>query len=161
VTEANLGDGVFRAREFLSACGRFGIGTDSNVRIDAAEELRSVEYAQRLTRRARNLWTSTTGASTGRTLFDGALAGGARSLGDSVPGIRIGASADLVSFDPEDPALAGRSGDAILDSWIFAGARIDCVWRRGQKHVCRGSHMARNRIEADYRRTLHQLLSDS
>jgi formiminoglutamate deiminase len=161
VTEANLGDGVFRAQEFLAAGGRFGIGTDSNVHIDAAEELRSVEYAQRLTRQARNLWTSTPGASTGRALFDGALAGGARSLGDGVAGIRIDASADLVSFDPEDPALANRSGDAILDSWIFAGARIDCVWRRGQRRVSRGRHMARNRIETDYRRVLHQLLSDN
>jgi formiminoglutamate deiminase len=161
ITEANLGDGVFRAQEFIAAGGWYGIGTDSNVRIDPAEELRSVEYAQRLTRRARNLWTSTAYASTGRALFDGALAGGARSLGEVASGIRINASADLVSFDPEDPALAGRSGDAILDSWIFAGARIDSVWRRGQKRVSRGRHVARGNIEADYRRVLHQLLSDS
>jgi formiminoglutamate deiminase len=160
VTEANLGDGVFRAQEFLCAGGQFGIGTDSNVRIDAAEELRSLEYAQRLMRRARNLWTSIPGASTGRALFDGALAGGSRSLGYALSGMRVGASADLVSFDHDDPALAGRSGDAILDSWIFAGSRIDCVWRLGEKRVSGGRHLARNRIEADYRRVLHHLLSD-
>jgi hypothetical protein len=65
-----------------------------------------------------------------------------------------------VSFDHDDPALAGRSGDAILDSWIFAGSRIDCVWRLGEKRVSGGRHLARNRIEADYRRVLHHLLSD-
>jgi formimidoylglutamate deiminase len=160
VTEANLGDGVFHAEEFLAAGGQFGIGTDSNVRIDAAEELRSLEYAQRLTRRARNLWTSTPGASTGRALFDGALAGGSRSLGCHFSGIRVGAGADLVSFDQEDPTLAGRYGDSILDSWIFAGARTDCVWHGGQKCVSRGRHVARNRVEAEYCRVLHHLLSD-
>src|SRR5260370_7197304 len=73
ITEANLGDGVFPARKFLSADGRFGIGTDSNVHIDAAEELRSLEYAQRLTRRPRNLWASASQTSTTLPLFERAL----------------------------------------------------------------------------------------
>ena len=161
ITEANLGDGVFPAREFLSADGRFGIGTDSNIHIDAAEELRSLEYAQRLTRGARNLWASVSQNSTGRALFEGALAGGAQSLGDLPFGLRTGASADFISLDANDPALAGRSGDAILDSWIFAGAKIDCVWRRGEKLVSCGRHRARNSLEVRYRDVLMHLLSDA
>jgi formiminoglutamate deiminase len=159
VTEANLGDGLFRAREFLCSGGRYAIGTDSNVHIDAAEELRSLEYAQRLNRRARNLWTSAPGASTGRALFDGALAGGAQSLGVT-SGICVGAGADFVTLHADDPTLAGRSGDAILDSWIFAGARIDCVWRNGQKLVSSGSHRARTVVEDRYRGVVRRLLLD-
>ncbi|HWE05949.1 MAG TPA: amidohydrolase family protein [Rhizomicrobium sp.] len=159
VTEANLGDGVFPAREYLDAHGGFGIGTDSNVYISAPEELRMLEYAQRLTRRARNLWPDAQGRSTGRALFDGALAGGAQALGQAIAGIREGASADLVSLDANDPALAGRIGDSILDSRIFAGAAIDCVWRHGEKRVSGGRHHTRDEISARYRRTLERLLA--
>jgi formiminoglutamate deiminase len=158
VTEANLGDGVFPAEVYLAACGRFGIGTDSNVHIEAAGELRMLEYAQRLTCRARNLWPRTPGASTGRALFDGAIAGGAQALGQSSSGLCVGASADLVSLDANDPALAGRKDDALLDSWIFAAAAIDCVWRRGQKLVSGGLHHERDSIVEQYRRTLRLLL---
>lgn len=161
VTEANLGDGVFPATEYLLHDGRFAIGTDSNVYIDAAEEFRGLEYVQRLTRRARNLWASAPDESTGRALYDGALLGGAQSLGKSLPGTRVDASADLVAFDAQDPTLAGRSGDAILDSWIFAGARIDCVWRNGQKLVSRGRHRARSEVEDRYRHVLRRLLLDN
>jgi formimidoylglutamate deiminase len=161
ITEANLGDGVFPAQDYLSCRGRFGIGTDSNVRIDAAEELRSLEYAQRLARRARNLWTYGSYISTGRALFEGALAGGAQSLGHLPFGIRGGASADLVSFDADDASLAGRSGDAILDSWIFAGTKVDSVWRHGQKLVSSGRHHARKALEDRYRKVLQRLLSDN
>lgn len=159
VTEANLGDGIFPARLFLDAHGRFGIGTDSNVHISASEELRMLEYAQRLTRRARNLWPDTEGRSTGRALFDGALAGGAQALGQGAAGVRKGASADLVSLDANDPALMGRAGDVILDSWIFAGAAIDCVWRRGEKLVSAAQHHARESIAARYRSTIERLLA--
>jgi formiminoglutamate deiminase len=158
VTEANLGDGVFGAPDYLAARGRYGIGTDSNVRIAAAAELRMLEYAQRLARRARNVWPRGPGQSTGRALFDGALAGGAQALGQASFGIRAGASADLVSLDASDPALAGRDQDAILDSWIFAGAAIDCVWRRGQKFVTAGRHHRRADIARRYRHVVKRLL---
>lgn len=157
VTEANLGDGVFRAETYLGARGRFGVGTDSNVFICAASELRMAEYAQRLSRRARNLWPGKSGDSTGRALFEGALLGGAQALGQEQPGIRTGASADFVSLDANDPTLAERRGDAILDSWIFGGARIDCVWRRGEKMVKAGRHQRREDIVRRYCRTVRQL----
>jgi formimidoylglutamate deiminase len=158
ITEANLGDGIFPAETFLEAGGHFGIGTDSNVLIDAAGELRALEYAQRLAHRARNLIPREAGRSTGRTLFDGALTGGARALGQGAAGLREGAAADLVSLDSHHPSLAARGGDAILDSWIFAGARIDCVWRSGRKLVAAGRHMARDSAEKRYRKAMMHLL---
>jgi formiminoglutamate deiminase len=154
ITEANLGDGIFPAVEYMSAGGRFGIGTDSNVLIDAAGELRALEYAQRLKFRARNVLAPKAGASTGRALFDGALAGGSQALGVATFGLTVGASADLVSFDAADPTLTGRSGDAVLDSWIFAAAKVDCVWRQGTKYVESGRHRARDAVGTRYKRAV-------
>jgi len=159
VTEANLGDGVFPARIYRDAGGHYGIGTDSNVRIGAAEELGMLEYAQRLALRARNLWPASEGESTGRALFDGALSGGAQALGQPAAGLRVGASADFFSLAAADPALAGRRDDAILDSWVFAGALIDCVWRRGHKMVSAGRHCARESVVARYMAVMGRLLT--
>jgi formiminoglutamate deiminase len=158
VTEANLGDGIFPAQAYLEAGGRYGVGTDSNVLIGAAEELGMLEYAQRLARRGRNLWPQGEGQSTGRALYEGALSGGAQAMGQPRPGLRVGAAADFFSVATDDPVLAGRRDDAILDSWIFAGAPIDCVWRRGEKLVSAGRHRARESIVARYRNALGRLL---
>lgn len=151
ITEANLGDGMFQAVGFLDRGGAIGIGTDSNVRVDAAEELRLLEYGQRLAARARNV-LATPGRSTGARLFHAALDGGRRSLGAS--------DADWVSLNPADPAFASRTGDAILDSWIFAArAPVDCVWRGGWKLVESGRHIHRDAIETRFRATLARLLA--
>jgi formiminoglutamate deiminase len=158
ITEANLGDGIFPAPEYVAASGRFGIGTDSNVLIDAAGELRALEYTQRLTTRSRNVLAESAGRSTGRDLFDSALSGGAQALGQDGPGIREGAPADLVSLDASDPAYFGHRGDALLDSWIFAGGRIDCVWRAGRKLVQQGKHFEREAVSARYRRAVESVL---
>lgn len=158
VTEASLGDGIFPAREFLDADGRFGIGTDSNVLIGVADELRQLEYGQRLKHRERNLLSGGPGVSTGRTLFDGALAGGAQALAQPVAGLQVGARADIVTLDTTHPSLAGRRGDAILDGWIFAAraGAIDCVWAGGNKVVENGHHRlregARDKFNAAVRR---------
>ncbi|WGD31613.1 formimidoylglutamate deiminase [Ancylobacter sp. WKF20] len=144
ITEANLGDGIFPAPAFLEAGGRYGVGSDSNVRIDAAEELRLLEYSQRLAHRARNVLAMSEGRSTGASLFTGALQGGGQALGAPV-GLEVGAPADLVSLDARHPSLLDRTGDGILDSWIFgaAGQAVDCVWRRGLKLVEAGIHRDR------------------
>jgi len=157
ITEANLGDGVFAAEAYLASGGHFGIGTDSNILIDAAQELRALEYAQRLTHRARNMLARQSGRSTGRDLFDAALAGGAQALGQNA-GLRQGAAADIVSLEANHPSLVGRSGDAILDSWIFAGAAVDCVWRFGRKQVTAGRHCAREAVDARYRQAMHRIM---
>lgn len=158
ITEANLGDGIFPARDYLNQSGRIGIGTDSNIQIDAAAEMRALEYAQRLSSRSRNVLSDAEGRSTGRQLFERALSGGSHALGQERYGIREGAPADLVSLNADDPVFFGRKGDAILDSWIFAGGRIDCVWRRGRKLVQQGKHIAREAVVASYRRAIESVL---
>jgi formimidoylglutamate deiminase len=160
VTEANLGDGIFPAAAFLSARGRIGVGSDSNVRVDAAEELRTLEYSQRLAHRARNVLAAP-GASTGRTLFDAALAGGRQALGQPATGLTAGAPLDVVTLAADQPQLLGRAQDQLLDSWIFCGGRelIDCVWRAGVKVVSGGCHRDRAAIEGRYARALRGLLA--
>ena len=160
ITESSLGDGIFGAERFMAQNGHFGIGTDSNIRIDPAEELRTLEYSQRLERRARNVLASASGRSTGSTLFAAALSGGSRAL-KSPKGLERGASMDLVSLRPDHPAIMERRGDEILDSWIFAGDRgvVEDVWRGGQKVVSDGHHVRRAAITARYRRALSTLLA--
>jgi formimidoylglutamate deiminase len=159
VTEANLGDGTFHAREFIDRGGSFGIGSDSNVLIGLTDELRQLEYSQRLALRARNV-ISSDGASTGRALFEQALRGGSQALGVSASGLTEGAFADIVSLDADNVALAGRSGDAILDSWIFGAGRslVDCVWARGRKVVEDGRHVGREVVARRFRKTIEGLL---
>jgi formimidoylglutamate deiminase len=156
VTESNLGDGVFPAHDYLEIGGRFGVGTDSNILISAADELKSIEYIQRLTRRARNV-LAPKGGSTGRRLFDATLAGGAQALGLGSRGIAPGLPADFVTLDTTHPSLALASGDGLLDAWIFAGARIDGVWRAGRQIVSKGKHRARRSIQARYAGALARL----
>ncbi|MCV6605494.1 MAG: formimidoylglutamate deiminase, partial [Porticoccaceae bacterium] len=98
-TEANLGDGIFSTANYLFWGGRFGIGSDSQVSVNPAEELRWLEYAQRLTSNGRNVLAAEAGASTGRTLFDGALAGGAQACGRNIGKIEAGCRADFVVLD--------------------------------------------------------------
>lgn len=159
VTEANLGDGIFPATSYLAARGRVGVGSDSNVCISVAGELRMLEYTQRLRDRARNLLADAE-RSTGRVLFEEALSGGAQALA-APAAIAVGAAADWFSLELEAPALAAaRSGDEILDSWIFAaqGSVVDSVWCAGVKLVERGRHRAREAIAARYKAVLDRLL---
>jgi formiminoglutamate deiminase len=160
ITEANLGDGTFSATEFCGRGGRFGIGSDSNVLIGVSDELRQLEYSQRLAHRGRNIVAGPL-ASTGRTLFEGAVNGGSQALGVATPGLTEGGLADIVSLDARHVALAGRSGDTILDSWIFGSGRsmVDCVWARGHKVVKDGQHIGRDMIASRFRRTVEGLLS--
>ncbi len=105
ITEGNLGDGIFNGAAFLAAGGAFGIGSDSNIRIALSEELRSLEYSQRLAHRARNVLAAP-GASVGATLYAAALAGGAQALHRPAGVLAPGALADLVAIDRDHPALA-------------------------------------------------------
>jgi formiminoglutamate deiminase len=162
VTEANLGDGFFPATKYLAAGGSFGIGTDSNVSIQVADELRQLEYSQRLNHRARNVIGAGDSRSTGRVLFEGALRGGAQALGMAGSGIAEGATADFVSLRSDVASFAHRRDDAWLDTWIFAGAGhcIDSVWRAGRKLVSSGRHHARDEVSATYLTALKRLLAE-
>lgn len=159
ITEANLGDGLFPAEDFLAAGGTFGIGSDSNVLIDASEELRLLEYGQRLAARRRNR-LAPPGASVGDTLYRGAVEGGAKALG-APAGFALGNPADFVTLDPEHPSLDGRRGALLTDGWLFAAGRqaVDGVWRRGRRLVTGGRHADRARIAARYRLALETLLA--
>jgi formimidoylglutamate deiminase len=161
ITEASLGDGVFPAREFVAAGGRFGVGTDSNVLVGVADELRQLEYAQRLKLRERNVLSGSLGASTGRALFDAALAGGGQALAQPVVGLQKGARADIVTLDVTHPSLAGRSGDAVLDGWIFAAGAgaIDCVWAGGDKVVEGGRHRLRQKSRENFNAAVRRLVA--
>lgn len=159
ITEANLGDGIFPMRAFARAGGRFGVGSDSNVLIDAAEELRLLEYGQRLVARGRNVLASGEGVSSGRWLYQGALQGAAQALG-VLPGLAAGAPADLVELDDGHAALSARVGDAWLDSWIFAARRgaLKSVWRAGRQVVVEGRHLRREAIAPRYARAIARVL---
>ena len=156
ITEANLGDGIFDGARYLAAGGAWGVGSDSNVRVALAEELRLLEYGQRLRDRGRAV-LATDSHSTGRVLWTGAAAGGAQAAGRDAGAIRAGALADLVAPDMGALNLDGRQGDAVLDALIFAGGGVDAVWSAGRRIVRAGRHIARDRVEGAYRRTLTAL----
>lgn len=160
VTEANLGDGVFPLPAYRSAQGRWGVGTDSHIHLDAAMELRQLEYAQRLLLRRRTVLAHADQPSTGASLFREALAGAAQALGLPVGAIAPGYRADFLVLDAEHPDLESRSGDLILDTWIFVQGRalIRDVIAGGRRVVENRRHRARAHIDAAYRRVLRRLL---
>jgi len=160
ITEANLGDGIFPASDYLAAGGRFGVGTDSNIAIDAAGELRQLEYAQRLCHRGRNLLSQTEGESTGRALLTGAHRGGAQALGQPLGAFAIGCRADVVCLDMTHPDLTGRSDDLAVDTWVFSLGRgvVGSVYAGGKRVVENGRHVGRAAIDARYRTVVKELL---
>lgn len=157
ITEANLGDGTFPAPLFTQHGGRFGVGSDSNVLVGLPDELRQLEYSQRLFHRARNVLAAP-GHSNGRALFDAALDGGAAALGAASGQLAVGGPADFVSLDAGSVSLAGKTGDAILDAWVFANAtKVDCVWVHGKKQVSNGRHVRRDAIATRFRDVMNKL----
>jgi formiminoglutamate deiminase len=158
-TEASLGDGIFDAASYLAAGGRFGIGSDSNIQIDAAAEMRQLEYGQRLTRRARNVTALRPGESTGRRIFETALAGGAQALQQPIGAIAPGRRADIVLLDGDHPDLAPRRGDEWLDAWIFVVGRpaVNTVLVGGEIVVENGRHTAEPTIVSRYRAVVARL----
>jgi len=145
ITEANLGDGIFDAGHYLAAGGSYGIGSDSNVLISVAQELRLLEYSQRLRRQQRNVIAGST------ELYQSAVAGGGAALGMAT-GLRSGAPANIVSL------ATTRAGDGGLAQSIFASREnlVDCVWVNGQKRLAGGRHplaeASRQRFDALLRR---------
>ncbi len=162
LTEASLGDGTFAGPAFLRSGGSFGIGTDSNIQIDAAAELRQLEYSQRLHHRGRNLMTLDEGESTGRRLFTSALAGGAQAMGQPMGALAPGQRADFVVLDPDHPALAAAGPESWLDCWIFSAGRalVKDVVAGGRQVVSDGRHHRRDAIAARYRASLARLVGE-
>ena len=158
ITESSLGDGIFDGVTWTRAGGRFGVGSDSNIRIALTEELRTLDYSQRLRDRVRAA-LATPRQSTGRVLLQGAAAGGAQAAGRDSGVLAEGRLADLLALDTQRVDLEGRLGDSLLDAWIFAGddRAVADVWSSGRHLVRAGRHIARDRIEADYRAVMRRL----
>lgn len=157
ITEANLGDGIFDAPGWLAAGGAFGVGTDSNVRISLPEELRLLEYSQRLNLKARAVMADE--RSTGRLLWEGAAKGGARAAGRQTGAIAVGNWADLVALDRGDLRLEGLAGDRLLDAFVFAGrdGLVTDLWAAGRHIVSEGRHIARDAVATSFRASMRRL----
>lgn len=155
-TEANLGDGIFPATSYA---GALAIGSDSHISVSPAEDLRQLEYSQRLRDRTRNALAAGPGKSTGRTLFDKALAGGAQSMGQRTGRIAPGYRADFVVLDESHPALIGRTGDQVLDSWIFSGGNpcVRDVFVAGRQAVADRHHRDEERIAKSFNAAVARL----
>jgi formimidoylglutamate deiminase len=158
-TEANLGDGVFPADTFMKQGGAIAIGSDSQVTISPAEDLRMLEYSQRLRDRTRNALASGAGASTGRTLFDAVLKGGASCLDNPVGVIAVGKRCDIAVLDDGHSAMIGREGDAALDSWIFSAgnAAVKDVIVGGSHVVKDRRHIDEDRIQKKFTEAVRRL----
>jgi len=159
-TEANLGDGIFPAPGFLAVGGRFGIGSDCHISVSAVEELRWLEYGQRLALRRRNVFSGGVDApSVGAFLYKRALAGGAQALGRPIGRLAPGCRADLVVVDETLPALSGKSGDTLLDAMIFAGNEnpVRDVMAGGRWVVRERHHSDEAEILRRYRSALAEL----
>jgi formiminoglutamate deiminase len=158
ITEANLGDGPFDAPGWLAAGGRFGIGSDSNVRISLTEELRTLEYSQRQRDIARNV-TVVRDGSVGQTIYTGAALGGAQALGRNAGLIAVGRLADLAAVDLAHPALCALRADQILDGLAFAApdGLVTDLWSAGRHQVREGRHVRRDEIIQGWRKAAREL----
>jgi formimidoylglutamate deiminase len=158
-TEADLGDGVFPLREFLDEGGCFGIGTDGQVGLCPAQELRLLEFEQRLQKEARNVlagddspWTHV-----GRFLFDQALAGGRRAVGLPENPFEVGAPCDLVVLDERHPLVTGLDAEQILDAWVFHFGKdlVREVWKAGKRLVVDGRHVLQEELDQELREVMN------
>ncbi len=159
ITEANLGDGIFRATEFARAGGRFAVGSDSNVEITLFGELRMLDYSQRLRDNSRAALAEPE-RSAGRVLFEQAARHGAQAAGRDAGALAPGRVADLLGVETDNPWIAGRRGDAALDSLIFGGKGGRCigdVWAAGRHVVSAGRHARRDIIATRFRTALDDL----
>ncbi len=158
-TEANLGDGLFPLADYLDAGGTLGIGSDSHISISPVEELRWLEYGQRLATRHRNIAARQPGDSVGETLWRAALRGGARAAGRPLGELRVDARADLIVLDDGSPLLAARDARSALDSFLFAGNTplVRDVMVGGRWQVRGFRHRDEERIAARYRGVVSRL----
>ena len=158
ITEASLGDGIFDGVNWFAAEGKIAIGSDSNIRISLSEEIRSLEYSQRLRDHSRAA-LATDNLSTGRHIFEAVTAGGAKAAGRKTGQIASGYLADLMALDGTAIDLAGRTGDAIIDSFVFAGddQLVSDVWSAGRHLVSNGKHHHHDAITEAYHATILSL----
>ena len=160
-TEANLGDGLFPLRTYLDAGGAWGVGSDSNSSVSPIEELRWLEYGQRLIARSRNVVADARQPSVGENLLRGVACSAAASTGMPLGTIEMGRRADWIVLDDQAPELAARGEADLVDSWLFSGNRglVRDVVVAGQRVVHDGRHHDEERIAAWYRACVEKLAS--
>ena len=160
-TEGNLGDGIFPLPQFRAGGGRFGIGCDSHVSRNPFEELRLLEYVQRLVLRRRNVTAGKVSAAVGTTLWLEAAAGGAQAVGRAMGAIAAGSRADFVVLDATRPDLAGRSGDRIANAAVFSGTEglVRDVMVGGRWQIREGHHPGEADASANYTKAVKELLA--
>jgi len=159
-TEANLGDGIFPASEYLNHGGKFAIGSDSHIAINIADELRTLEYGQRLTRHQRAVLTDKNCSSVGQYLYCKAAEDGAKAIGQNVGSIKVGKKADLVILDNDHPSLFNKSKSFILDAAIFACNQLPVkdVFVAGVQVINDGGHLLDESVLTNYKTLLDRLL---
>ncbi len=160
-TEANLGDGLFNLSHYLKHGGRLGVGSDSHISVSVIEELRTLEYGQRLLRQERALVKTKDTPSVGATLYNLALQGGAQAMGRPIGSLAPGQRADLIVLDSETPALISKEKDILLDTMIFAG-NVNPVKDVivGGRHVVKNfKHEKEAEIYDAYKKTIRKLSS--
>ena len=160
ITESNLGDGIFNGTEFLAAGGTFGVGSDSNIRISLSEELRTLEYSQRLRDISRNLLVHGEG-SVGHALYAGAARGGAQAIGRNAGTIAVGTLADFTAIDTNHTYLCALSEHQLFDGFCFASddTVVTDVWSAGRHVVQGGRHIHRDAILDRFRAAMSDLKS--
>ena len=161
-TEANLGDGVFPLTSFLDEGGDIALGTDSHASISVAEELRTLEYGQRLVHEQRNVTASAAAPHTARRLFEAALAGGARALAQPTGRLEPGKRADVVVLDADHSRLLGHGCETALDAWAFSSngtSPVRDVFVRGERLVAEGRHARRSEVLSAFRSALTRIRS--
>ena len=158
ITESSLGDGIFDGARYQAHGGKIGVGSDSNIRISLVEELRTLEYSQRLRDKRRNIMATET-ASVGRQLWQMVTTGGHQAMGRKGGVIRVGGLADLVALNANALDLIGIAGDRILDSLVAAGDNrmISEVWSAGRHMVTGGRHIHHDAIRTRYAKQVQHL----
>jgi len=158
ITESSLGDGIFDGVRWFENGGSIAIGSDSNIRISLSEELRTLDYSQRLRDHSRAA-LATPDKSTGRRLFDAINAGGSAASARNNGALAVGRLADMMTLDGDAVDLIGRHGDTILDCYMFAGddRMVGDVWSAGRHMVKGGRHIKREAIVSAYARTMREL----
>ncbi len=162
MTEANLGDGIFAAEEFQAAGGRFGVGTDSNIRTNVAEELQMLEYSQRLSKRRRNILAHEDNPNVGDYLYQQASSGGATALMQPAGAIGINKRADFIVIDPQLDGIPRIANPRLMDYWLFGAVdrTPTDVYVAGQQVIADGHHGDEEAIDDDFRRVMQRLLAE-
>jgi formimidoylglutamate deiminase len=161
-TEANLGDGFFDTARFLKAGGRLCIGTDSQSTVNPAEELRWLEYQQRLRKKRRGVLADAAESHVGTRLWRDAARHGAQAIGQPAGAIEVGLRADWLVLDARHPSLVGAAPDTSLDHVLFAGgdAAIRDVMVAGRWVIKNRHHAAEDELRPRFAELMHRLAQE-